>query len=491
MLTISTTTEEKASAAAIVASIPKLNELVKVVTHDEVCENEKHLVLENNHIGVPLEWHDGAPPYIFQKRVFSEGNLLALIFYQLGNHQKAFDFIAGDTPLYYDLLVCTHLKYGYPIDARMLYYLEKGNPHNQAIVGYYGTLENASDIQNPDTAFKKAITFANNPEEKAFTAKHFINYLLDHGKSAEALRYAKASAPLSETGKYALKTLEAHILMLGLKMPYDPSELKEIRQLQTDILGYYESNGFQTQAGLLLMEAAEVANYAKDFIVSKDLIHKAIRIFKEEGLSEFLGEAGFKKAILLYTWSKNGHPQYYKAAINAFQDALKVFKKDSHPKRFADIHHNLALIYSEIPVAPEEKPMWMAFCAASFKEVLQYYTAESAPYDYAMACHNYATALMDFPPGKLHDHQEKARTLFKEALKIRTAEHYPLERALTLSNFLELSWLLHNEDAETEKNSLTDMMAMSHEIPTLTEDSALRDRAKTHLLELEKLKQLL
>ena len=216
-----------------------------------------------------------------------------------------------------------------------------------------------------------------------------------------------------------------------------------------------------------------------------------MKVRKEEEATEFLGEAGLKKAHLLYHWSKNGSPQYYKAAINAFQDTLKVFKKDTYPDYFAEVQHSLALIYSEIPAPPDEKPMWTAFCASAFKEALEFYTKESHPYEYAMVCHNYATALMDFPPAKLHNNHEKAYGLFENALEIRTVEKYPTERALTLLNQLELGWLMHNEDEKQEEERLESMRKKAEEVASLVTDENLLDRAKEQLEKLDRLKTII
>merc|ERR1712000_85448 len=202
---------------------------------------------------------------------------------------------------------------------------------------------------------------------------------------------------LSEEAKNALKVQLATAMMQQLKVPFNTDALEQISTLFEEAISFYEAKDLKIQAGLLLIDASEIANYKEDFILSKDYINKAILYFKEADIPEFLGEASLRKATLLYTWSKNGQPQYYKAAINAYQDTLKVFKRDTHPDKFAEIHHNMALIYSEIPVSPEEKPMWTAFCASSFKEALAYFTKERFPYEYAMVSHNYATALINFP----------------------------------------------------------------------------------------------
>ncbi|CAN0592968.1 unnamed protein product, partial [Ectocarpus sp. 12 AP-2014] len=341
--------------------------------------------------------------------------------------------------------------------------------------------------------FSKALSRAENDEIKVFTAKHYLNLLLDSGelKEAKQLVEEQLSIAISEDAKNAMNTHLAGILMAELEVPYNKEKLDKVHDIQLATIAYYETKGLKVQAGMLLVDAAEVANFKEDYITSKELINKAIHYFKQEDIPEFLGEAGFKKAVLLYTWSKNGSPQYYKAAINAFQDVLKVFKRDTHPQKFADVHHNLALIYSEIPVDAEEKAMWTAFCASSFKEVLAFYTKDKYPYENAMACHNYATALMDFPPAKIHDNLKKAAGLFNDSLEVRTAHEYPFERALTLLNQLELGWLTHNKDSSEELKKYEDMKAKAEEVKILVSDTNLISQANDHLKELEKVKSLI
>ena len=168
-----------------------------------------------------------------------------------------------------------------------------------------------------------------------------------------------------------------------------------------------------------------------------------------------------------------------------------MFKRDTHPQKFADVHHNLALIYSEIPVSSEEKPIWTAFCASSFKEVLKFYTKEDYPYEFAMASHNYATALMSFPEAKLHNNLDKAFGMFEDALSVRTGVAYPFERALTLVNQLELYWIMHNENSEEEAKKYNAMLNKANEIPQLVTDSALIEKANEHIEALKNLKTIL
>ena len=492
MLTILTTISHWQDVKNAIASVDRLDELVSIVTNaDDVQPSSKWIIVDNNIISKPLDWHDTEPPYIIASENYTDNNLLAFVFYSLGNHQKVFEYTSEGSSLYNNLLTATNIQFGYEIseeeyeDASIM-------KHNQCIINHYGNYANRVTLEQLAQKYEDAVETSENDELKIFTAKQYINLLIDvqQFSKAEALIHSLENSAISEEAKNALNVQLATVMMQQLEMPFDNEKLITIQNLFQNGITFYEKHHLKVNAGLLLIDASEIANYQQDFVASKDYINKAIQYFKEENIHEFLGEAGLRKATLLYTWSKNGQPQYYKPAINAFQDTLKVFKRDTHPQKFADIHHKMALIYSEIPVSPDEKPMWTAFCASSFKEALAFYTKDEYPYEYAMVSHNYATALINFPEAKLHNNLEKSFGLFEEALQIRTAEQYPFERASTLINQLELYWLLHNETGH-EMKRLEEMNAKLNEIKTLVNDADMLEKVALHETKLQSLKTLL
>ncbi len=492
MLTILTTTDHKAEIIDVISKVDRLDELVTVSIDPINIDPENKVLVVSSTIKAPLDWHDTEPPYIFPEDNFSAENLLAHIFFKLGNHQKTFEFITEENECYNHFLIATHLLFGYEISDEMIAF-SKSSKHNLAILYHYGNVKNTIFFSSLKKLYLKAIAYSENDEIKLFTAKHYLNLLLDAElyKEAEDIILKLKQIAISDEAVNSMNVHYASILMSRLKIPYHPQSLDKLLSLQQNCIAFYEARKLDVQAGLLLIDAAEVANYKENFILSNDLINKAIRIFKTKDITEFLGEAGLKKAILLYTWSKNGNPQYYKPAIAAFQDTLKVFKKDTHPEKFAQVHHNLALIYSEMPSFPEEKGIWDAFSASSFKNALEIYTENKYPYEFAMTSHNYATALMNFPPAKIHDNLAKANGLFQDALEIRTAKQYPLERALTLLNQLELYWLTHNEDTEAEAKKYTEMVSKANEVKALTDDNNLIQQADEHLERLKRLKTII
>lgn len=494
MLTILTTTETLGSVKEIISSIHRLSELVEVVTKDHLFQgNNKVLVIIDNRISCSIDWNDTEPPYIFPEIQYSKENLLGIVFYKLGNHQKAFDFIARENSLFSHLLIATNLQFGYAISGELANAVKLESLHNNCVIKHYGNIEPLPKEGEVKALYTEAIARASNDEFRLFTIKHFVNFLLDSKSFLEAEKVLRIALPkaISDESKIAISSLLSTTLISQLSLPYNSEGLLEIRELQDDCIEFFETKQMKVNAGLILVDASEVANYQNSFIESKNFINKAIQYFKEENIPEFLGEAGFRKATLLYTWSKNGSPQYYKPAINAFQDTLKVIKRDVNPQKFADIHHNLALIYSEIPVSSDEKPIWTAFCASSFKEVLSFYTKDKYPYEYAMASHNYATALMNFPEAKLHNNLDKAFGLFEDALTVRTVEEYPFERALTLLNQLELYWHMNNENEEEELEKFDQMKEKAVSILSLIKDENLIVQARQHLKQLEKLKTIL
>lgn len=490
MITILTTTKHTSEVETYITSIERLNEIV-YISETEANKFPVRLKIIENNIKININWEDETPPYRFPPMPLTRENLLALTYFHLGNHQKAFEFINKNNPLYHHLLLATNLQLGYFIEEKII---EKNkNKHNQCIIQHYGNIENRWNYETLCNAYELAIQNETDPQDRAFTLKHYSNLLLDVSAFAKAEKHliSQLKTKLCQEAEIALKTQLASSLLGQLQIPYNANKLETISKLQNECLSYLKNKKEPIKEGLICLEAAEIASFKGEYIQAKTLLNKAIANFRQEDIPELLGEASLRKAILLYTWSKNGSPQYYKPAINAFQDTLKVFKRHSHPNQFADIHHNLALIYSEIPVSLEEKPIWVAFCASSFKEALAIYKKETHPYKFAMTCHNYATALMSFPEAKLHNNLNKAFDLFENALSVRTAEDYPFERALSLLNQIELMWLIHNETDKEEIENLELMIKKANEIKYLVNDPTLINKAQEQIIALENLKKIL
>jgi tetratricopeptide (TPR) repeat protein len=175
--------------------------------------------------------------------------------------------------------------------------------------------------------------------------------------------------------------------------------------------------------------------------------------------------------------------------LEAFQEALRIFTKEETPEIFAEIHHQLGVLYAEMPDEDKKRSVWAALSSSSFREALSFYTKEAYPYQYATICNNYANALINYPPMKKADNYQKALELYREALEIRTAENFPYERALTLINFLEASWLVGNKDDTFHQERYKEMLEKASEIKYLVSDEKLIAEAERHLSDLKKLEK--
>jgi tetratricopeptide (TPR) repeat protein len=276
-----------------------------------------------------------------------------------------------------------------------------------------------------------------------------------------------------------------------LTVPYNYSLLEKTKQTIWEVLQHYENKGKTLQTGLLLIDAAQVANFTDSFAESLGYINRAIRIFRDEEIPELEANAHYRKGVLLFTWAQNGNIQFYKGAMEAYQEALKTFTQASTPDVFAEIQHHLGVIYSEIPDEAKKKSIWAAVSVSSFKKALSYFTLETYPYEYATICNHYANALTKYPEAKLTDNYRKALDFYHEALSVRTAYEYPYERTLTILNYLEACWQVHEDDPEKQKSLFDDMIKKAEEIKLLVEDEKLTAEAQTHLEKLIELAQVL
>lgn len=485
MLSILTSTDSLPFVTSIISEVDRLGELVQVA--DKGIESP-NLILEDDSIKKTPNWYDSEPPYLFPVQELNKENLLATLFYTLGNESMAESIIESNNDLKLHIQIASKLKKSEAIQFEEFHFVKSNSLHNSSIIAHYGNLD-LNNLIEIEKFYEEAIKTATDVEIKMFSVKHFSNFLLDQNEfeKSESLLRKFLDLSGSKDAEISLKVQLANSIFYQLSYPFQAERLEEALNLFNTGINYYEKNEQFTNAGLLLINAAEVLAFQENFIDSLKYINKAIAYFKQEEIPEFIGEAGISKATLLYGWSKNGQPQYYKQAINAFQDTLKIFKKDTHSKRYADIKHQLAILYSEIPAITEEKSMWTAFCASSFKEAIEVFDRLGYKYEYAMACHNYGTALINFPEAKMHDNLEKANQYYEEALKIRNRNQFPFERASTLINQLELFWLMKNENLEEEYLRMNQMRQKIEEIKELNLDEKMTEKVKFHE---EKLAQL-
>lgn len=500
MLTIFSTDDHLPAIQSAIASQPRLDELVSVV--DFLTEKPQPsalcMVVGKKGISFPVDWHNVMPPFLFLEPLpFHPDLLLGLVFAKLGNGERAVELLRNFPNVAADVVAFRQLMEGETVnpdrlssdndefdDYRLL--------HNNAILRHYAS-DGDFEVQKVAYFYEEALQAAPDDEHKAFTAKHYGSLLTDIGQltAAENVLSDAIAYALSDDARVELKNALCAAWMQQLSVPYDEALLAKLKETLWEVLQVYEAQARPLDAALVLVDASQIANFANSFSESLGYISRAVDIFRREEQPELLANAQMRRGTLLYTWAKNGNPQFYKGAMDSYQEALKIFTREAAPEAFAQIHHHLGVIYSEIPDEVKKKSIWASVSVASFNEALGIFTKESAPYEYAAVCNSYGNALTKYPEAIHSDNYEKALFYYQEALEIRTAADYPYERALTLLNYIEACWYANNGEDETNPERFHEMVVKALEVKHIVDDAVLVAEAEGHLERLEKLKSVL
>ncbi len=504
MLTIFATTETIQIIQEIIDAEFRLNELVSVKNIDLLIDEigTNYLIINQEEIKNPIHWSNDAPPYLLANPIsFEKNNLLAIVYFKLNNYEKAYEFAENNAILLTDIDAFNCLQHSVamnvdtsisPIESFQKFDIYR-HWHNLAIKSYYGETINFVSVYQIKSFYEKAIDLAPNDEYRAFTAKHFASLLLDveELENAEILLENSINKAISDDAKYELKNIQYGVWLKQLGIPYDKNLLEKIKNTLWEVLKYYEKQQNQVQIALLLIDASQIANISESFTESLSYISRAVDILRTEEIPELLANAQYRKGVLFYTWAQNGSVQFYKPAMESYQEALKVFSYDNAPDVFAEIQHHLGVIYSEIPDEIKKKGLWAAISVSSFNQALNHFTRETHPFEYAMICNSYANALTKYPPSVKGDNNAKALGLYRQALEIRSANEFPYERALTILNFLEACWYVNHENEQEEQALFDEMMVKANEISQLTTDENLLIDAQRHLYKIQELSKLM
>jgi len=499
MLSIFATTEYHNQLHEILAKEDRLNELVEIFDFLEKrpTPSANAILIKNGEIAFPIDWFNVQPPFLLPEKIdFKEEHLLAVIFSKLNNFEKTYAYLKESNPSFLNELdFINRLQQGIPIDPNELSshytpFEEYRLMHNQAILRYYAATSENFDLEKTIYFFEEALKSAPTEEHAAFTARQLGLMIIDLKQPAKAIERLESidQKNISKEAKIELQNTFCQAWMQQLTIPYDKELLEKLKTSLWEVLQFYEQTNRNAEVGLLLLDAAHIANVSESFSESLGYVTKAIRIFDEENLTELSANAQLRKGTLLYTWAQNGNPQFFKPAVESYHQALKVFTKEEAPDVFADIHHHLAVIYVDMPSDKKKKSIWAGVANSSFNEALAYFTKENFPYEYGMICNNFGNAFTKFPQAVLSDNFEKALYYYQEALDVRTP-NIPYERAITLLNFLEASWSVGNNPEEFNESRFEDMVVKAEEVKTLVDDADMLAEAEKHLQLLKELKE--
>ena len=486
-----------------IESIERLNEIVAVQQTDDVLSNISNAIYINeNRIHIPPDWLEQRPAIIFPSEIpFNKTFFLGTVVGLLGNEEKYPQYFTAFPAMLFIFDLIQAITNSTEADSAMENILRKtkfAHPfenyafnHNVAIALNYGNFSNEINEEAIEAHYKDALQLAFEPSFKALTLKYYATFLTDNRRSGEAMQLIDQQyfKHLDEYPKYTLERAWCNAAMKQLTFPYDEKLMAELKDRLWKTLKFFETNNHKTIAAFLYMDAATIANLSNSYSEAIGYVLKAVTYFKDEHQTEILAQAQMLRGRLLYDWAQSGNPQFYSSALQAYQEALKVFTKEETPNIFADIHHQLGVIYAELPDENKKRSIWAALSATSFNEALDYYNKIDFPFEFGMICNNFANAYTKYPQSLRTDNYEKALNYYDEALSVRDAKNYPTERAVTLLNYLEASWKVSNPDEDFNTERYNDMVTKANEIKTLTNDEQLIIETEKHLRMLEELEK--
>jgi hypothetical protein len=486
-----------------IESVDRLSELIEVQQTGEVKQGiSSAIYIDENRIHIRPDWLDQRPAIVFPSEIpFNKNYFLGIVFALLGNEEKYPQYLYVSPVLLelFDLIQA--ITKGEEADNALSPILKRRTfvhpfenyafNHNIAIALNYGRFSQPINAEAIEAHYTDALELAFEPVYKAYTLKYYAAFLIDNGESKAAYNMLSRQNlnNLHDYPKYSLEKVWCQAALKQLSFPYDEDAISELKDRLWNTLQFFDKNGHKTTAAFLYMDAATIANFSNSYAESLGYISKALTYFKDEWQNEMAAQAQMVRGRLFYDWAQSGNPQFYRSALEAYMEALKIFKKDEAPEVFADIHHQLGVIYAELPDENKKRSIWAALSVTSFNEALEYYNKVEHPYEYGMICNNYANAYHKYPPGGRTDNAEKALWFYNEALDVRPALEYPTERAVTLLNYLDASWKAGNPDTGFNTGRYDDMVARVNEIKTLTDDEQLIAEAEKHIAMLNELEK--
>lgn len=500
MLSIFVSTKSQDLVNDAIDSQERLDELVTTYNLLEHAPTNSmySIICTSDEIKFPIDWrNDGAPFILPEFLELTQENLLGAIYAKLGNASKAIELLAGSHSVWVEFELINRLNRGETVDPEELPstyspFDEYRLMHNHAVVRMYNnTALDEKAVNEAVYFFAEAIKAAPNDEYQTFTVHQLTQMLADAGHiaRAEGILVSLLERDLSQDALYAIKRTLCDLWLGQLEIPYDADKLNTLQSTMAEVLRYFEKEKREADSALLLVNAGMVAHYQENWSEGLGYFNTAIKTFEHLELEELAAHAQFHKGVLLFAWARKDNPQFYRSAAEALQHAVGTFTRESSPMVFADIQHHLGMIYAEIPDEEKKKSIWAGLSVAAFQASLEIYTKADHPYEYAMVCNHYANALVKYPEAKLSDNLEKALFYYGEALDIRSAEQYPLERSLTLLNSLEAHWHLSMPEDKFDEERYQNMVNSAQEVLTLTNREDILTDAKKHLDQLESLKQ--
>ena len=191
--------------------------------------------------------------------------------------------------------------------------------------------------------------------------------------------------------------------------------------------------------------------------IERDVIRgyrRALELLDGTGLPELRAELWFQLGAVYQSRGGEGGKGILLEAVRCYQEALKVFRRDTCPEAYALTQMNLALVYLAMPQNDRSWPVRAAVAVQALREALRVFRRETHPEMWASATLNLANALQHLPSAHPEENLWEAVVLYDEVLAVRRPEDDPVGYARVLAN---------------QGNALAHLGAFSRAVPRLQE----------------------
>lgn len=183
----------------------------------------------------------------------------------------------------------------------------------------------------------------------------------------------------------------------------------------------------------------------------------ALSLLKNSPFQEARAELWFQLGTAHQTGAE-GRKGPLLEAIKCYQEALKVYRRDTHPEGYAMVHMNLALAYLAMPSLGRSAHLRTAMAIQSLREALLIFQKDTHPELWGGATVNLANALQHVKTSHPEENLWEAVALYEDVLGVRRPEEDPVGYARVLAN---------------QGNALAHLGAFSRAVPRLEEASRL------------------
>ncbi|MCU0625417.1 MAG: hypothetical protein MUF21_02875 [Gemmatimonadaceae bacterium] len=475
MLTIVMTPGEAGPLVPLLDSLPRWRQAVRLrMAERPDAEDGATLVIDAEGVRPALPFGDAVPPYVLPTLPLSAESLD--FYLALSEADAPTDEARVQLPD--DIAHLTALVRGSMSHGRVSEGTSWRELHDRAVLHHYAAIA----LADPDQAvscYERAIAAAPSPAAFALTAWQYATLLLDldrPGAAAGVLLRVDDRA-IGEAARMAIRSVRLPAVLQGGTEPPSPAQLEALREDALALQRWYDERGEPLRAALLRLDEAQLLQQLGRFREAVTTVDAASRTLEEAGEAELFAAAALRRAEVQHAWAQAGARDQFAKAMESFQEALTVFSKESAPHVFGTIHHQLAVLYAEMPTDPQKRPILLALSGQSFEEALGIFSAERHPLHHAEIRANYGNALLRCPDSHLRDPAQRAVDELRRALDIYRAHDVEPPQVLVQLNLLEALWQLGwNAESESGARSrLEELEATWSSLESLTVPDALRD----------------